>query len=570
MGCLLVSFLLIFNIVQSDFSYKNKLILKNIAPVSQWSQIFEGETSKNLFSSVRNEDTLILDDGNEFLFPGDVYSTQRFSPGVLCTLKSVVLKPAMTGMPCTLFVWPDSSGIPQSSVNLVSPIYFMSSGPNWQRINLPLPVVTDEDFWVGLYHTTKLYSDNTPNCHNRVADSHNKIDWWVYNYHEYGELLIRPIVTLTGPRHDVSCIILFSKKGFFLPNPAFDTVGVVVKNFGNVKEVDVPVYLRVTDSLDLLVFFDFQYIDSLKHNEIDTLFIPWNYTNDGDFIIEGYPWLANDCVRDNDRLEIESYIRTYPCELYYDNVDSIMSSTRFDSVANKFFPPYYPCKIESVKCFFIAPPVGSTYKYGIAALILDDDGPGGFPGTEITKDSVLGLVGPNWYQWLTIDFSKHNVVFDTGGFFIEWTYIPDSTMLENPQLWTDWGNPPFSMMSWIREDSVWYHCSEHFDPIIRVCVDYPSAVSGDKKKSDFSNSLSVHPTISKGKFKCSFSTSKDEMIKISLYSIDGRRIKNLFNSFVKKGLHYFYPDISDLPQGVYFILMKGDGFTEKKKLILIN
>ncbi|MCK4585693.1 hypothetical protein KAU13_09800, partial [candidate division WOR-3 bacterium] len=208
----------------------------DIDPISQRYQLDLDNLSDNKFICSRNEDTLILDDGNEFLFPGDVYSTQRFSPGVLCTLKSVVLKPAMTGMPCTLFVWPDSSGIPQSSVNLVSPIYFMSSGPNWQRINLPLPIVTDEDFWVGLYHTTKLYSDNTPNCYNRVADSHNKIDWWVYNYHKYGELLIRPIVTLTGPRHDVSCIILFSKKGFFLPNPAFDTVGVVVKNFGSVTE----------------------------------------------------------------------------------------------------------------------------------------------------------------------------------------------------------------------------------------------------------------------------------------------------------------------------------------------
>ncbi|GAH62681.1 unnamed protein product, partial [marine sediment metagenome] len=206
----------------------NKFFLKNYPSISQPPITSEGKDIEGDFSSIRDEDTLILDDGNEFLFPGDVYSTQRFTPGVLCTLKSVVLKPAMTGMPCTLFVWPDSSGIPQSSVNLVSPIYFMSSGPTWQRINLPLPIVTDEDFWVGLYHTTKLYSDNTPNCHNRVADSPNKIDWWVYNYHKYGELLIRPIVTLTGPRHDVSCIILFSKKGFFLPNPAFDTVGVVV------------------------------------------------------------------------------------------------------------------------------------------------------------------------------------------------------------------------------------------------------------------------------------------------------------------------------------------------------
>ncbi|MCK4397009.1 T9SS type A sorting domain-containing protein [candidate division WOR-3 bacterium] len=542
----------------------------DIDPISQRYQLDLDNLSENKFICSRNEDTLILDDGNEFLFPGDVYLTQRFSPGVLCTLKSVVLKPAMTGMPCTLFVWPDSSGIPQSSVNLVSPIYFMSSGPNWQRIDLPLPIVTDEDFWVGLYHTTKLYSDNTPNCHKRIAHSYDKIDWYVYNYHTFGELLIRPIVSLTGPRHDVSCIILFSKKGFFLPNPAFDTVGVVVKNFGSVTETDVPVYLRVRDTLGLLVFFNFIYIDSLQHNEIDTAFIAWNHNEDSDYIIEGYPFLPNDCVRDNDRLEIESYIRTYPCELYYDNIDSMMASSLRDSIANKFIPPYYPCQIESVKCHYIAPPAKSTYTYGIAAIILDDDGAAGFPGSEIAKDSILGLVGPNWFQWLIIDFSNHNVVFDSGGFFVEWTFIPDSTTLENPQIWTDWGTPPSAMMTWIEEDGTWYHWWERTDVVLRAFLNFPSAISEKDKRQTFSNYISIHPTISSGKFKCSFCAKKDGKLNISCYSVNGRRIKTLLKTYIKKGLHYIYPDLSNLPQGVYFIRMDGEGFTDKKKIILIK
>ncbi|MCK4234300.1 T9SS type A sorting domain-containing protein, partial [candidate division WOR-3 bacterium] len=70
--------------------------------------------------------------------------------------------------------------------------------------------------------------------------------------------------------------------------------------------------------------------------------------------------------------------------------------------------------------------------------------------------------------------------------------------------------------------------------------------------------------------KCSFCTSKDGIIEISVYSIDGRRVRNLFSNYVKKGLHYFYPDISDLPQGVYFIRMYGEGFADKKKIVLIK
>ncbi|MCK4575707.1 hypothetical protein KAU34_04825, partial [candidate division WOR-3 bacterium] len=374
----------------SEEPESNRFFQKNYPPISQLPVTSEGKDIEGDFSSIRDEDTLILDDGTVFSHRNYHYSAQKFSPGVLCTLKSAILRTSLTSIPCSLFIWNDSSGVPQSSLNLVSPIYFVSSGSGvWQRIDLPAPLVIDKDFWIGIYDLSQssMICDYTQNCHNRFALSNYKIDWWVLDYHRFGEFLIRPIGTLIGPRHDVSCIDLFSKRGFFLPNPSFDTVGVVVKNFGNVTEKDIPVYLRVIDSLGMLVFFDVQYIDSLNHNEIDTVFIPWNYNEDNDYIIEGYPWISNDCVRDNDKLKIKSYIRTYPCELYYDYFEYTLSTTTLDTVANKFFPPYYPCKIDSIRCCFGCWQIGTTYTYGIAIVILDDNGIGGFPGTELAKDS---------------------------------------------------------------------------------------------------------------------------------------------------------------------------------------
>ena len=376
------------------------------------SEVVSHTLFKNHFNFNQDEDTLVLDEGIEGHYYSSKYLAQKFSPGISCTLISVIVKILDTGLPCSLFVWADSSGIPQSSLNLIPPIYFTSSAPGWQRIDLTSPIFLNEDFWIGFYSNYPIYSDNNPNCHNRIAESNDKTYWYIWDYQRYGELLIRPIVTLNGPRHDVSCINLYSKRGYFLPNPAFDTVGIIIKNFGSITEINVPVYIRVKDSLGMLVFFDEKYIDSLRHNEIDTIIFPWSYNHDCDCIIEGYPWLSDDCVRDNDRFELESYIRTYPCELYYDNIYTTWSGWHLDSIANKYIPPYYPCKIDSIKFAFDAWPTGTTYTFGVAAVIRDDDGPSGYPGTEIAKDSILGLA-PGFYWWFIMDFTHHVVLIDS-------------------------------------------------------------------------------------------------------------------------------------------------------------
>jgi hypothetical protein len=526
-----------------------------------------------LFTSVfaQAPDTLFIDDGIDSVHSGGPYIAQKFTPGVPCTLKSVILKLTMSGMQCSLFVWNDSSGYPQSSINLIPPIHFLSSYLDWQKIDLLSPIVISENFWVGIYITTQIFSDNTANCQSRMAWSIDKLDWWVWYYREDGEFLIRAIGSLAGDRHDVSCNRIFSKKGIFLQNPANDTMCIVVKNFGNVTEKAVPVYLRVLDSFGMLVFFDYRYIDSLQQGGVDTVFIPWNYNQDGSYIIEGYPWISNDIVPDNDRQRIRSYIKTYPCELYYDYYEYTFATTTLDIVASKFFPPYYPCRIESVKCCFDCWQPDTQYTYGISLTILDDDEPGGYPGTTLAKDSVMGL-GNASFLWLTMDFTPQNAIIDSGGFFAQWTFIPDSTTppSHGPEILTDAGNPPYSNMTWIKRVSTWYHYWEHWDPFLRVWVNFPSAVSEDEDRLIARNAISINPTISNGKIKCSFCIEKDCGLDISCYGVDGRMRKSILRNVVKEGLHYIYPNLSDLPQGVYFIRIEGEGFSDSKKIIILK
>jgi hypothetical protein len=538
------------------------------------SAISKNGNFKFCLPSMRNVDTLLLDDGTAFDQLGISYCAQRFSPGVLCTLESIIWRTHMSEIECSLFVWPDSSGVPKSSSPLLPPLYYYDSTPDeWQKIDLPTPLAISTDFWIGITSLGITYSyfyyDYTPNSHNRVARSVDKVNWNVYSFHIWGELLVRPVVELTGPRHDVSCVNLFSRKALILPNPPLDTMGVVIRNFGNVTETNLPIYLRVIDSTGVVVFFDFAEVDSLQSDEIDTVFIAWNYLTDGDFIIEGYPWIFNDCVPENDRLEIESYIRTYPCELYYDNAQTSMGAFVIDSLANKYIPPYYPCKIESARFYFDAWPSGTTYTFGVVAAILDDDGVGGLPGTEIAKDSLLGLGPGEW--WLTIDLSNQNAIFDSGAFYVEWIVLPDSTTpLDQIGLWCDWWNPFFCNMTWFRSGGIWEHWMERADPVIRAFVDYPSFISENHDEHGLINSLSANPTVTNGKLKCSFRIEKDGAIDISCYSIDGRKMRTLLRRRVKKGIQSIFPDLRDLPQGVYFIRMEAEGFSDCKKITLLK
>jgi hypothetical protein len=305
--------------------------------------------------------------------------------------------------------------------------------------------------------------------------------------------------------------------------------------------------------------------------------IPWSHNENTDFIIEGYPWITVDCAIDNNRLELESYIRTYPGELYYDDLGNSFVGLYEDSIVNKFYPPYYPCKIESVKFAFDAWWYDSAYTFGIAAVILDED-TSGYPGMEIAKDSVLGL-RPGAYWWYAMDLSNHDAVIDSGAFYVEWVHLPDSSTppYGEPVLYVDNGAPPFSKMAWFRLGGVWYWWWEYAyqwwrnaEPLIRVCVDFPSAISEKDQHHNISNYMLATPTITKGKFKCSFCIQEDSKISICCYDINGRKIAALLQTKAKRGLHYIYPDLSNLPQGVYFIRMEGKDFSDTQKITLIK
>lgn len=82
--------------------------------------------------------------------------------------------------------------------------------------------------------------------------------------------------------------------------------------------------------------------------------------------------------------------------------------------------------------------------------------------------------------------------------------------------------------------------------------------------------LSVYPNPFNPETKITYSVSQPTRISISVFDINGRLVKILFNQQVKEGEHSFPWDASDLSSGVYFVKLSSGKFSKISKCTLIK
>jgi photosystem II stability/assembly factor-like uncharacterized protein len=70
--------------------------------------------------------------------------------------------------------------------------------------------------------------------------------------------------------------------------------------------------------------------------------------------------------------------------------------------------------------------------------------------------------------------------------------------------------------------------------------------------------------------KISFSIPKSEIIKLSVYDINGRLIQTLFSGQIDAGSYELNFDATGLPSGLYFYKLESESFSGTKKMILLK
>lgn len=516
---------------------------------------------KKQFCSFRGIDTLFSDDGivySSLVFSSYTYWAQKFTPGVECTLKAALIKSDGGGY-ADLYIWVDSVGLPGKI--LAGPISFQStSWPNWDSVTLP-NIATSSDFWIGINtsYPPDLCMDKKCDYPERIVGSEDGINWHLNS--PGGDFLFRTLCVFTGERHDITVIRASSNPGPLLSLQDSVKISTIIRNLGTVIEDSCPITYIVNDENQNIVFSDTIIAPPLAPYNLDTINFDecWRPTQIGDYKISTVNLLVNDMVSDNNLKKIKGYVLVYPSVFHYDDgsMEGGIGLSLMGRCAMKFTPPYYPCKVESLKLYLV--PFQKAY-----GLIIDDNGQNGSPGRILALDSICDSTGT--FGWRTIEFSQQNIVIVSGSFYAAYQNPP------NTDCWflSD-RTEPLTGLDWTFRDGLW-HPEEEFcgEFAIRVTVNYPTDISEEKNRSKQSAFKIVpNPAMSNITFVVSFYNKA----VLKIYNSMGQIVKHwdidgdVVNKIVWDGCDTSGKKLSS---GVYFAYFVSNSIKLSREFILLQ
>lgn len=82
--------------------------------------------------------------------------------------------------------------------------------------------------------------------------------------------------------------------------------------------------------------------------------------------------------------------------------------------------------------------------------------------------------------------------------------------------------------------------------------------------------LQIYPNPIHKECNIKYMLSQETSINISVFDVTGRFVKDVINETQKVGIYCKTFDVGDLPQGVYFIRLKAENYSDTKKAIFIK
>lgn len=87
---------------------------------------------------------------------------------------------------------------------------------------------------------------------------------------------------------------------------------------------------------------------------------------------------------------------------------------------------------------------------------------------------------------------------------------------------------------------------------------------------EFDSELKCFPNPFTDQIKIEFNLSKDDNASINIIDVTGREVKEISNSYLAEGIHDLTIDSSDLPPGIYFVVLQGSDFRKDQKIVKVH
>jgi len=361
-----------------------------------------------------------------------------------------------------------------------------------------------------------------------------------------------------------------SKGVFIFPGEPF-TLTTDIRNYGNVDATSFTVTCIVWDTTNATYFTDTITVSGLVAGAETTLaFAPaWTPPSVNDYLTFIQTHLTGDINPTNNSKDVELEVLTLPGWMMYDSDPASASGYAWLGAGGgwgqEFEPPQYPITIDQVTLA-----MSSTNNCNVPIMFLDDDGPGGSPGTILFSDTVYVTAGTG-FSFYTVNIPSGPGNIASGVCYVGMIQVGDSfprIMME------DVG--PFSRRGW-EFTGTWAPSRDRdaWEMLVRAHTPDAQGVSeGIESRTYALSLLPTNPNPVKSNALIYYALPKDANVSLKVYNLLGQEVRTLVDGHQSSGIHSVVFNSQDskgnaLPQGVYFYrLTTGDRSLTRKLTLL--
>jgi hypothetical protein len=379
--------------------------------------------------------------------------------------------------------------------------------------------------------------------------------------------------------HDMATAAVMneSSTGMFVVRDSLLSIWCKIRNTGNQDETSCAVTAEVRDVSNTVQWSANQNLGAMVAGAIEeiTFPVPWVTAPQGVYRVNVRANLTGDMNPVNDRGDCELDVVELPGELAYDDYSYEWPwgwAGGGGGMGARFAPPVYPAQITSFR-FYYSGTVEPAVRHD--AVVVDDDGGNGNPGTNLFTAHIIPTTQ---FDWIVQDITPP-IIIESGDFYLG-LIETDMTASNSWGMDTTSGVSvvidPASRQTW-EYTGVWApsRMQAHYEYMIRCTVDAYSGVSPADLPVTTYSLLENYPNPFNPSTTIQYSLGRPGIVTLKIFDVTGRLVNTLLNQNMAQGIHRIGWNGKDtngkeVATGVYFYTIQTPGSYKTAKMVLIK